>query len=84
LPKKHKGAITDVREIIHHKIVVFSTLKKQLVFWNLSIRMLIKIIDLDFVSIHTMTYIPDYKILATANFGNIVSLWKFIDQDITK
>ena len=31
-----------------------------------------------------MTYIPDYKILATANFGEEVILWKFIDQDVTQ
>ena len=38
LPKRHKGTILALAEIIHQKIVVFSTLKQQLVFWNLAMK----------------------------------------------
>ena len=31
-----------------------------------------------------MCFIRDYKLLATASFGNNVILWRFIDQDISK
>ena len=84
LPRKHKGTVQALEEITHQKIVVFSTLKQQLVFWNLALRVWIKIINLDSVSIHSMCFIPDYKLLATASFGNNVILWRFIDQDISK
>ena len=84
LPQKHKGTVQSLEEIIHQRIIVFSTLKKQLVFWNLIMKVCIKIINLDSVSIHSMCFVPDYKLLATANFGNTVMLWRFIDQDISK
>jgi WD40 repeat protein len=84
LPMRHTGIILDMEEIIYLKIVVFSTLKQQLVFWNLAMRLLIKIINLDTVSIHSMCFVPDYKLLATANFGKNILLWRFVDQDITK
>ena len=65
-------------------MVVFSTLMHQLSFWNLTMRVLIKIIKLDSFSIHSMWFIRDFNLLATANFWNSVFLWSFVDQDITK
>ncbi|CAI2359585.1 unnamed protein product [Moneuplotes crassus] len=97
LIKKHKGTVLAFQEIIHQRMVVFSTLQKQLVFWNLTLKVCTQIINLENVSIHTMCFLPDYKLLATSNFGNImkktdpylsskcnVILWRFIDQDISK
>lgn len=54
LPQRHKGMILNVCEITHQKMVVFSTLMQQLCFWNLTMRVLIKIIKLDSLSIHSM------------------------------
>ena len=38
LPRKHKDTVQALEEITYQKIVVFSTLKQQLAFWNLSLR----------------------------------------------
>lgn len=65
-------------------MVVFSTLMQQLCFWNLTMRVLIKIIKLDSLSIHSMWFIRDFNLLATANYCNSVFLWSFVDQDISK
>lgn len=82
LPGLHKENIIDVCEIAQYRLVAVSSLDKQLLFWNLDLKTLVRKIVVKSVSIHSLAYLHDYQVLAAASFANTIQLWSFGNQDI--
>lgn len=82
LPALHTENIIDVWEIPQYRLVAVSSLDKQLLFWNLDMKTLVRKIKVKSVSIHALAYLHDFQVLAAASFANTIQLWSFIDQDI--
>jgi len=74
--------IIDVCEIPQFRLVAASNLIKQLLFWNLDLKTLVRKIDLKGVSIHSLAYWHDFQVLAAASFANFIQLWSFGTEDI--
>lgn len=78
----YRENIIDIWEIPQFRLVAVSNLNKQLLFWNLDLKTLVRKIDVKGVSIHSLAYLHDFQVLAAASFANTVQLWSFGAEDI--
>ena len=72
----------DLLEIPQYRLVAISNLNKQVTFWNIELKTLVRKIEVKGVSIHSLAYLHDFQVLAAASFANSIQLWSFGEQDI--
>jgi len=81
LPKQHTKPIIDMKEIPQYKVVAVCSLDKLIILWDIIKRHAIQEIKLDTVSVHSMTYSIDFRVLFSAGYENHINIWSFERSD---
>ena len=83
LPRKNIKNVLDVWEVIQMKLTAISWLDKEIMLWNIEKKILVSKIPLNSISAHTLAYMHDYRVLATATYGNKIYLYRIYSEDVS-
>ncbi|CAI2359758.1 unnamed protein product [Moneuplotes crassus] len=81
LPKQHTKPIIDMKEIPQYKVIAACSLDKLIILWDIVKRHAVQEIKLDTVSVHSLAYSVDFRVMFSAGYENHINIWSFERSD---
>lgn len=73
--------IVDIKEIPQYKVIAVCSLDKLIVLWDIVKCRCVLAIPLETVSVHSLTYSVDFRVMFTAGYENHINIWSFDKTD---
>jgi WD40 repeat protein len=70
-----------MKEIPQFKVIAVWSLDKRVILWDIIKRHVMKEIIIDTVSVHSLAYSVDFRVMFTAGYENPINMWSFETSD---
>lgn len=81
LPKHHTKPIVDMKEVPQYKVIAVCSLDKLIILWDIIKMHVVQEIKLESVSVHSLTYSVDFRVMFSAGYENNINIWAFDTAD---
>ena len=70
-----------MKEIPQYKVIAACSLDKLIILWDIVKRHAVQEIKLDTVSVHSLAYSIDFRVMFSAGYENHINIWSFERSD---